>query len=55
VPLLDIIVRQLSTHLYWYQYFFSTIVDIATQQFILNPCLRCYLSYGYLDVMQLIL
>jgi alpha-tubulin suppressor-like RCC1 family protein len=25
---------------------FSTILDIATLQFILNPCLRCYLSYG---------
>jgi hypothetical protein len=34
---------------------FSTILDIATLQFILNPCLRCYLSNGPFDMMQLIL
>jgi hypothetical protein len=55
VPLLDIIVQQLSTHLDWYQFYFSTILGIMTLQFILNPCLCCYLSYGHLDMMQLIL
>ena len=34
---------------------FSTILDIATLQFIINPCLCCYLSYGPLEVMQFIL
>ena len=31
--------------------FFSTILVIATLEFILNPCLHCYLSYGPLDMM----
>jgi alpha-tubulin suppressor-like RCC1 family protein len=36
--------------------YFSTILDIATLQFILNHYLRCcYLSYGPLDMMQFIL
>jgi hypothetical protein len=35
--------------------FFSTILVIATLEFILNPCLHCYLSYGPLDMMQFIL
>ena len=30
---------------------FSTILDIASPQFIINPCLCCYLSYGSLNVM----
>jgi hypothetical protein len=34
--------------------FFSTILDIATLQFIINPCWRCYHSYGPFDMMQLI-
>jgi hypothetical protein len=55
VPLLDNIVRQLLTHPDWYQFYFSSILGIATLQFILNPCLCCYLSYGHLDMMQLIL
>jgi hypothetical protein len=29
--------------------FFSTILDIATLQFIINPCWRCYLSYGHCE------
>jgi hypothetical protein len=33
---------------------FTTILDVATLQFILNPCLCCYLSYGPLDMMQFI-
>jgi hypothetical protein len=35
--------------------FFSTILDIATLHFILNPCWGCYLSYGPLYMVQLIL
>jgi hypothetical protein len=33
---------------------FSTILDIATLQFIINPCLCYYLSYGPLEVMQFV-
>jgi hypothetical protein len=33
----------------------STILDIATLQFLLNPYLRCYRSYGSLDMTQFIL
>jgi hypothetical protein len=35
--------------------FFSTILVIATLEFILNPCWRCYLSYKPFDMMQFIL
>ena len=35
--------------------YFSTILDIATLQLILNPCLCCYLSYGPLNMMQFIM
>ena len=34
---------------------FSTMLIIATLQFILNPYLCFYLSYGHLDMMQFIL
>jgi hypothetical protein len=34
---------------------FSTILDIATMQFLLNICLSCYLSCRSLDMTQFIL
>jgi hypothetical protein len=49
VPLLDIPIRQLSTHLDWYPIFcFSTILDIATLQFILFRFVMIFLRWLWL-------